>query len=85
MLEAFLMISQDDQRVSGTRGIGSFLCDGHRHHRRVRVQPLEGNFSPGTANASAFLLIEDPASSTCVRSRTERRHETARSGARRAC
>jgi hypothetical protein len=61
VLEAHLTVSQDDQRISGTAGIGGVRCDGKQHRFRVRVTPQEGSFHTGDAFASAFVLVLDPA------------------------
>lgn len=48
-------VSQDDQRISSQRSIGSLRCDGKRHKYKVVASPLEGAFHEGPANVSAFV------------------------------
>jgi hypothetical protein len=64
VLEAHLRVSQDDQAISGEAGISNVKCDGNRHRYMVRVSPLEGQFHPGDAFASAFVLLLTPEGST---------------------
>jgi hypothetical protein len=64
VLEAHLRVSQDDQAISGEAGISNVKCDGNRHRYMVRVSPLEGQFHPGDAFASAFVLVLTPEGST---------------------
>ena len=65
-LEAHLTLSQDDQRISGQRGLGSIVCDGSIHTNTVEIQPTEGRFHKGEAHASAFLLLFDPSTGGTV-------------------
>ena len=61
MLEAHLLLSQDDQSVWGMAGLGRLLCDGRSHIHSVQVRPFEGAFHRGAARASAYVLRHDPA------------------------
>jgi hypothetical protein len=59
VLEAHLTLSQDDQTISGMRGIGSVRCTGRARTYLVTVAPFEGAFHAGTAYASPYVLVQD--------------------------
>jgi hypothetical protein len=64
VLEAHLVVSQDDQTISGQTGI-PIRCNGKSRKYRVTVSPLEGTFHAGDAFGSAFVLTcADPACGT---------------------
>jgi hypothetical protein len=58
VLEAHLTLSQDDQAISGTSGIGNVRCTGRARTYLVTVTPQQGAFHPGTAFASPFVLVQ---------------------------
>jgi hypothetical protein len=55
VLEAQLLVSQDNQVRSGQGGI-PVRCSGKSRKYRVTVGPFEGAFHAGDAFASAFVL-----------------------------
>ncbi len=57
VLEAFVDVTQDDQTISGQGTISGIVCDGHWRKHAVTVQVFEGEFHPGRARASAFVLV----------------------------
>jgi len=66
VLEGNLTLSQDDQQIVAQAGIGSPQCDGRTQRVRVSLSPLDASFHAGSASASAFLLLLDPATGTTV-------------------
>jgi hypothetical protein len=56
-------VTQDDQRLSAQRGIGTLDCDGKRHKYRIAAKPVEGSFHEGTAQVSAFVSQIDTSTS----------------------
>jgi hypothetical protein len=58
LLEAFVLVQQGS--VSGMAGFGP-ICDGRTRTYRLQVQPLDGEFEPGPAHVSAFVLLCDEA------------------------
>jgi hypothetical protein len=70
LLEGFLSLSQ--QAASGMAGLNP-RCDGKPRRNVVRVQALGGNFQPGEAFASAFLLfLVDPETGATVQAQDSR-------------
>jgi hypothetical protein len=59
VLEAHLTLSQDDQTISGTGGIGNVRCTGRVRTYLVTVTPFQGAFHSGTAFASPFVLVQN--------------------------
>jgi hypothetical protein len=60
VLEAHLTVSQDNQTITGTGGLGAVQCDGTPHTHHVVVNAQEGRYHRGEAFASAFVLVIDP-------------------------
>jgi hypothetical protein len=59
VLEAFVTLSQED--VSSDMTGFPLVCDGTRQRFRVRVPTLDDTrYSPGEAQASAFVLTQEP-------------------------
>ena len=61
--ETNVTVTQDDQRLSAQRGIGTLECNGRRRKYRLEVEPSEGAFHPGVANVSAFVSQIDTGTS----------------------
>ena len=61
VLEAFVTISQDG--VSSDMAPISLHCDGTLQRSVPRVDALDGAYTPGEAQASAFVLVMEPESS----------------------
>jgi hypothetical protein len=61
VLEAFVMLSQRDSRIAGQGGFPGVVCDGTSRPYVALVHPVEGQFRPGAANASGYLLVCDAA------------------------
>jgi hypothetical protein len=70
VLEAHVFAQQG--ATSNFAGIGSVVCDGNSHVHKVRVSALDGHFSSGEANVSAFVLLLDPATGTTVQGQDAR-------------
>ena len=63
VLEAHISVSQDDSATYGMSGI-PVKCTGKAHTYRTVVTPLQGQFHTGTAYASAYVSLYDPATET---------------------
>jgi hypothetical protein len=60
-LEGNISLSQDDGQISGMGGLGPLTCDGRRRTANAVVTSFGDPFHRGAAFASAFLLVQDPA------------------------
>ncbi len=63
VLEAHISVSQDDSATYGFSGI-PVKCTGKPHTYRTIVTAQQGQFHTGTAYASAYVLLYDPATGT---------------------
>ena len=59
ILEAFVMLSQRDGRISGQGGFAGVVCDGTSRPYVALVNPVQGQFRRGAANASGYMLVCD--------------------------
>jgi hypothetical protein len=64
VLEALVTVSQEEGRAFGQGGIPGFPCDGHTYKRQVVIRSDDMPFRPGTAFASAFVLVIDAQGNT---------------------
>ena len=68
VLEANVSLTQDGQ-VFAQSGVAGIRCTGRPQRVRVMLSPLDpasGGFAAGSAYASAFVLLLDPATRTTV-------------------
>jgi hypothetical protein len=63
VLEAHISVSQDDSATYGLSGI-PVKCTGKPHTYKTVVTAQQGQFHTGTAYASAYVLLYDPATGT---------------------
>ena len=65
VLEAFIDVTQDDQRIWGHGPFRGLVCDGRWHDYLVHVAPIEEPFHLGAARASAYVLLCSDAAQDC--------------------
>jgi hypothetical protein len=70
VLEANVFVQQGATSVLA--GIGSVECDGTPHTHKVKVSALDGQFSRGEANVSAFVLLLDASTGMTVQGQDAR-------------
>ena len=70
VLEANVFVQQGPTSVLA--GLGSVECDGTTHTYKVKVSALDGQFSRGEANVSAFVLLLDPSTGMTVQGQDAR-------------
>jgi hypothetical protein len=68
VLEAFVTVEQE---VFGEGFLNSVVCDSKKHGYLVDVRTFDGVFNPGSANASALVLICNE-SDNCVEGQANR-------------
>ena len=61
VIEALLTLAQRDS-AAGQGGFAGVVCDGTARRYVARIQPYQGQFRAGPANASGYLLVCDAAS-----------------------